>query len=123
AGEEIFDVSLHVSGEHLLVECEPAPAESISHTLLPQLEAAVAAFEATPSLEDLCQRAAIEVRRLTGYARVMIYRFLDDDAGVVVAEALADGQHSFLNHHFPASDIPKQARALYIRNLVRVIPD
>src|SRR5690606_31120905 len=41
----------------------------------------------------------------------------------VVAEALADGQHSFLNHHFPASDIPKQARAVYVGNLVRVIPD
>jgi light-regulated signal transduction histidine kinase (bacteriophytochrome) len=53
----------------------------------------------------------------------MIYRFLDDDAGVVVGETTAPEARSFLNHHFPAADIPKQARALYVRNLVRVIPD
>src|SRR5690606_13665928 len=66
---------------------------------------------------------AREFRRLTGYDRVMIYRFLDNDAGRVVGEDAAPGQHSFMNHHFPASDIPAQARALYIRNLVSVIPD
>ena len=53
----------------------------------------------------------------------MIYQFLDDDAGVVVGESLQAGTASFMNHHFPASDIPKQARALYIRNKTRVIPD
>ena len=53
----------------------------------------------------------------------MIYRFQDDEAGQVVAESRAEGTGSFLNHHFPATDIPRQARALYLRNPVRVIPD
>jgi light-regulated signal transduction histidine kinase (bacteriophytochrome) len=53
----------------------------------------------------------------------MIYRFLDDNAGVVIAEDRIPHLKSFLNHHFPASDIPRQARELYIRNRVRVIPD
>jgi light-regulated signal transduction histidine kinase (bacteriophytochrome) len=53
----------------------------------------------------------------------MVYRFLENGAGAVIAEARRDDLHSFLNHHFPASDIPQQARALYIRNLLRVIPD
>jgi chemotaxis family two-component system sensor kinase Cph1 len=60
---------------------------------------------------------------LTGYDRVMVYRFLEDAAGEVLAEDRRPDLHSFMNHHFPASDIPQQARALYIRNLLRVIPD
>lgn len=51
----------------------------------------------------------------------MIYKFVDQDAGTVVGESLAPGMKSFMNHHFPATDIPRQARALYVRNRVRVI--
>ena len=53
----------------------------------------------------------------------MVYQFLDDDVGRVVAEDRRDDLRSFLNHHFPGTDIPRQARALYLRNLTRVIPD
>lgn len=123
SGHGTFDIAYHVSGNRLIVELEPATAIASSAALLPQLEAAAAAFERAPDLKQLCALAAVEFRRLTGYDRVMVYQFLEDDAGVVVAEDAAPGQHSFLNHHFPASDIPRQARALYVRNLVRVIPD
>ncbi len=118
-----LDATLNVSGAHLLVELEPSPLLGSSSTLLPQLEMAAAAMEQAANLPQLCEVAATEFRRLTGYGRVMVYRFLEDDAGMVVAEDAAPGQHAFLHHHFPASDIPKQARALYVRNLVRVIPD
>ncbi|BCJ91323.1 histidine kinase [Terrihabitans soli] len=120
---ESFDALIHTSSGRLVIELEPTSDEGLSAALLPQIEAAAAAFEKAPDLVALCHMAAQEYRRLTGYGRIMIYRFLDDDAGVVVAESLAAGEHSFLNHHFPASDIPKQARGLYVRNLVRVIPD
>lgn len=119
-----LDVSAHVDGERLIVEVEPGLDAPLPATaILAQLEAAGAAFERAPNLKALCERAAIEFRRLTGFDRVMIYRFLDEDAGAVVAEDVAEGMPSFLNHHFPGSDIPAQARALYVRNLVRVIPD
>jgi len=119
-----FDVSAHVDGERVIVEIEPSLAELLPATvILGQLEAAGAAFERAPNLKALCDRAAIEFRRLTGFDRVMIYRFLDEGAGAVLAEDLAEEMPSFLNHHFPGSDIPAQARALYVRNLVRVIPD
>jgi len=124
AAGRTLDVSAHVDGEHVIVEVEPSMAQSLPATvILGQLETAGAAFERAPNLKALCERAAIEFRRLTGFDRVMIYRFLDDDAGAVLAEDLAEGMPSFLNHHFPGSDIPAQARALYVRNLVRVIPD
>lgn len=119
----VFDVSGHVSGDRLVVELEPALEAMPAAHLLGVLEAAAAAFERTPTLQTLCDRAAVEFRRLTGFDRVMIYRFLDDSAGSVLAEDRANHLPSFLNHHFPGSDIPRQARDLYVRNLVRVIPD
>lgn len=119
-----FDVSAHIDGQWLIVEVEPGLAQPLPATMvLGQLEAAGAGFERASSLKTLCERAAVEFRRLTGFDRVMIYRFLDDDAGAVLAEDVAEGMPSFLNHHFPGSDIPAQARALYVRKLVRVIPD
>jgi light-regulated signal transduction histidine kinase (bacteriophytochrome) len=123
SSSQIVDVTVHVSGGRVIVELEPASALAAPIGLLPQLESAAASFERAPDLQQLCETAAIEFRRLTGFDRVMVYQFVDDDEGVVVAEQAEPGQHSFLNHHFPASDIPKQARALYVRNLVRVIPD
>lgn len=119
-----LDVLAHLDGERAIVELEPATGPPVAAAaLLGQLEAASATFERAGDLQALCDRAAIEFRRLTGFDRVMIYRFLDDDAGAVLAEDIAEGMPSFLNHHFPGSDIPAQARALYVRNLVRAIPD
>ncbi len=65
----------------------------------------------------------MEFRALTGFDRVMVYHFLEDGAGRVVAEDRREDLHSFLHQHFPATDIPRQALALYLHNLVRVIPD
>ncbi|MDZ4373329.1 MAG: histidine kinase dimerization/phosphoacceptor domain -containing protein, partial [Phenylobacterium sp.] len=119
-----LDISAHVDRDRLIVEVEPGLETALPATaILGQLEAAGAAFERAPTLKALCERAVIEFRRITGFDRVMIYRFLDNSSGAVLAEDLADGMPSFLNHHFPGSDIPAQARALYVRNLVRVIPD
>ena len=75
------------------------------------------------SLKDYCQRAAEAVREFTGFDRVMVYRFLEDGSGQVFAEARRDDLESFLHLHYPASDIPQQARALYKLNPVRVLPD
>jgi len=119
-----FDAIVRRGGPYLLVELEPQePALPSSAEILARLDAIVSAFERTLDLQRLCERAAVAFRELTGFDRVMVYRFLDDAAGAVVAEDRDPALSSFLNHHFPASDIPKQARALYVRNRVRVIPD
>lgn len=117
------DVATHRTGDFQIIEIEPAGQTFSGSDLLARVETAGAAFERATSVKAACEQAATVFRALTGFDRVMIYRFLDDDAGVVVAEALAPGLPSFLNHHFPGSDIPAQARALYVRNRVRVIPD
>ena len=119
-----LDIIVHVSGKFLIVELEPRyePAKS-SAELLGLLGRATGILDRTSNLQSLCERSAIEFRNLTQYDRVMVYRFLEDGSGAVVAEDRRPGLHSFLNHRFPASDIPQQARALYVLNRIRVIPD
>ena len=122
--EEAFNAVARRQDGDVLVELEPSPEAPWSATrMMNALDGAGSAFERAASLENLASAAATAFRGLTGFDRVMVYRFLDDDAGVVIAEDCADGIASFMNHHFPASDIPRQARALYVRNRVRVIPN
>jgi two-component system, chemotaxis family, sensor kinase Cph1 len=119
-----IDITSHLSGEYLILELEPKTIpERSSAELLGTVEVISAAFDSAPTVKALCDVAAVEFRKLTGYDRVMVYQFLNDGAGMVLAEDRRPDLHSFMNHHFPASDIPQQARALYVRNLLRVIPD
>ncbi|KTT71417.1 phytochrome [Sphingomonas endophytica] len=118
------DVALHRSGPWLIAELEPSGDDDRSvPATLGWLDAITVGFERAGTLKTLCDRAVSAFRALTGFDRVMIYRFLDDEAGCVVAEDRDPSLASFLHHHFPASDIPRQARALYVRNRTRVIPD
>lgn len=113
-----------ISGDYIVVEMDYAGDLVIDPvTFLSALDAAANQLEASNSMRSLCDVAAAIFRDLTKYDRVMVYRFLDDEAGTVVGESLVEGAYSYMNHHFPASDIPKQARALYVRNRSRVIPD
>jgi PAS domain S-box-containing protein len=75
------------------------------------------------TVHALCDSAADAVRRFTGYDRVMIYEFDADGHGTVVAEARHHDVEPLLGLHYPATDIPAQARALYLRTRVRVLGD
>lgn len=119
-----YDVTLHRTGDRLVAELEPASDDPLlAGEMLSWMDVIAAGFERAPNLHTLCARAATAFQTLTGFDRVMVYRFLDDEAGRVVAEARDPSLDSFMHHHFPAGDIPRQARALYVRNRTRVIPD
>lgn len=75
------------------------------------------------TVEDLCALAAATIRRVTGFDRVLVYRFDEHWNGTVVAEDGNGVLPSYLDLRFPASDIPAQARELYRRNPLRIIPD
>lgn len=75
------------------------------------------------TLKDLSNMIANEIKKLTEFDRVMVYQFDEDGHGEVIAEVLEPGLESFLGLHYPASDIPKQARQLYLRNWLRLISD
>lgn len=107
------DISLHVAQglAHLEIEPQPHTGSSLSagelvHDLIVRLSAE---FTSDTGLHDEMAR---QVRLLTGFDRVMVYRFLSDDTGEVIAESLADDVQPYLGVRYPASDIPPQARAV-----------
>jgi chemotaxis family two-component system sensor kinase Cph1 len=122
-GGRSCDAILHRFQGVLILEIEPRvtaePAERIHHPL----RRVVSRLQAATSLADLLTAAAQGVRRVTGFERVMIYSFDEDGDGSVDAEAKTEGLDAYLGLHYPASDIPRQARELYLRNPIRSIPD
>jgi light-regulated signal transduction histidine kinase (bacteriophytochrome)/CheY-like chemotaxis protein len=102
-------------------EFEPASAPAGDG--LQGLSDTIDALRSASGLDELCQRMAQRVKRLTRFDRVMVYRFDERHNGHVVAESRESAMESFLDLHYPASDIPAQARELYASNLVRYIPD
>jgi len=124
AGGGEIDVLFHERDGMLVLELEGAPrVRPAAAEILGSLRATATALEGAPDLLRTCQIAAVAFRRLTGFDRVMIYRFLPDGAGSVFAEDKAEALPPLLNHHYPASDIPQQARELYVRSVIRLIPD
>nr|AAM00282.1 photoreceptor-histidine kinase BphP [Pseudomonas syringae] len=121
-----FEALLHRSQEALVLELEiqDKAAQAISYSertgnmgrMLRQLHAAA-------DLQTLYEVSVREIQRMTGYDRVLIYRFEEEGHGQVIAEASAPAMELFNGLFFPASDIPEQARELYRRNWLRIIPD
>lgn len=119
------DAIVHRAGGRIILEFEPArgrPGGS-SADLHHMTRAAVAALRRAPLLAEMYEECARWVREISGFDRVMVYRFDDDWNGVVAAEARRDDLEPFLGLHYPASDIPRQARELYARNWLRFIAD
>lgn len=124
-GQEIggiaFDVAVHRYAGAVVLELEFAGAASMQ-----PLDTARQLVRRLAEIDDadrMIEEATRLLRAFLGYDRVMIYRFEDDGAGKVVAESRGAGLERFLGRYFPASDIPQQARTLYRRNPIRVIPD
>jgi light-regulated signal transduction histidine kinase (bacteriophytochrome)/CheY-like chemotaxis protein len=116
-----FDVAIHLSGASVVIEAEPATGEHGDAT--GTVRSMIARLDQAPDFAAFYREGARQVRALIGFDRVMVYRFAPDDSGEVVAEACRSGIGRFLGLHYPASDIPVQARALYKRNMLRVITD
>ena len=129
-GSQRCDVVAHRRGGQLILELEPQPVDAgmgvdlgWTNTIYPQVRSFVAQLPSCHALEPLCMLAADEVRLMTGFGRVLIYRFEDDDHGCVLAESRQPDYDSYLGLHFPESDIPRQARELYRLNPIRLIAD
>ena len=122
----IFDGVFHRNTEGVLIlELEPATSqENIPFLSFYHLaRASINQLQETSSLRDFCQIIVQEVRKVTGFDRVMLYKFDDDNHGAVIAEEKLAHLESYLDLHYPASDIPKQARKLFSSNWIRIIPD
>ncbi len=124
AGGRLMETSAHRTGKLDIVEFEAvwpngelqAPIYSIARHFLPLLQRA----RGVPEIASL---VASEMKRITGFGRCLVYRFDENGHGEVLAEKLDPGYDSYAGHHFPGSDIPAQARTLYLLNHIRLIPD
>lgn len=122
--DRLFDIAMHSHKKRCLIEIEPRPAGApAAEAILDLARQLVARVNREADPDRLVVMAARLAQVLLGYDRVMIYRFLHNAAGRVVAEARAPHLASFLGQHFPASDIPAQARRLYMENPIRMIAD
>lgn len=122
---ELFEALVHRLDGLIYLELERWTAEesSVPQEVYGMLRSALLHVERAPSLTDFCNRAAQTVREFSGFDRVMVYRFSEDGSGSVIAEARREDLESYLGLHYPAADIPQQARELFKRSQVRLNPD
>lgn len=119
-GQGVFDIAVHRHKSSVIVEFEPAPAVGQPLHIAREM---IGRISDITDVDQLVKRGCRIVAGATGYDRVMIYRFEQDGSGKVVSETKRPDLESFLGQYFPASDIPQQARTLYLKNTIRVISD
>jgi two-component system, chemotaxis family, sensor kinase Cph1 len=124
-GAQLFQLSAHRTHQGLLLEFEASADEAGTgqDQAYEELRQFISQIEALADLQAVSRFVVRHLRALTGFNRTLIYRFGADWNGTVIAEDGDGALPSYLDLRFPASDIPAQARALYQRNRLRLIPD
>lgn len=120
-----FECIVHRSDRVIVLELEPVTeAQSVNFfDFYKSVKLPIDYLQGTNNLTELALKAVTVIRNITGFDRVLLYRFDPDGSGHVIAEDKQENLESFLGLHYPASDIPKQAKELYKLNLLRIIPD
>lgn len=118
---DAFDVAVHrlASGEVIAELERTRPAKDLAEFI----DRAFQGILSTLTLRELCDETARVFKELTGYDRVMVYRFDQDGHGEVFSEERERELEAYLGNRYPASDIPQIARRLYERNRIRVLVD
>ena len=123
-GPERYDLTIHMAAANAVVDIIPRKgAEALTADPIVLVKSMIGRLRRAPTLERCLQLAASQVRAVTGYDRVVVYKFLPDGSGQVVAEALRSGLPPFRGLCYSASEIPAEARALYRRQWLRMVPD
>jgi diguanylate cyclase (GGDEF)-like protein len=127
AAHEPNRVALHLrtfrSGPHICVDIEPVGQERRQGPSVNKLQSVLETFKHATNRGELCELAVLGLRTISGYDRVMAYRFAEDGHGEVIAEAKHPQMEPFLGLRYPAADVPPQARQLYLRQRVGAIAD
>ncbi len=118
-----FDVAAHAHDGRTFLEFQQSADEAEGYGPLELTRALTRRLADEKTVPGLAKTAARMIQLMIGYDRVMIYKLLHNGAGRVIVEQKRADLGSFLNQHFPASDIPQQARELYKRNWIRMISD
>lgn len=124
---DVFNSVVFCSSDLMILEIEPADLFkfSVNAKQIGKIYSANVAptFQELTSVEDVAHKIAQIVRDLTQFERVVIYKFNNDGSGYVVAESKVEDIDSYLHFYYPSSDIPKQAKALYLKNWIRLNPN
>ena len=122
---QLFDCLVHRSDDIIVLEMERSTKhlEVNAFDFYKCVKAPINQLQNSHTLAELSYQAVTAIHEITKFDRVMLYRFDEDGSGHVIAEATSEGTESFLGLHFPATDIPKQAKELYRLNSLRIIPD
>lgn len=124
SGDKPFFAIMHESENTLILELDEGEEEAFpEQNDFEWIQTFFNIVKQTGSRLEASQVTAEQLRLILGYDRVMIYEFDAHWNGKVIAEAKKKGLEPFLGHHYPASDIPRQARELYLRNWLRTIVD
>jgi diguanylate cyclase (GGDEF)-like protein/PAS domain S-box-containing protein len=115
----MMNLRAYRTGRHICVDIEPQILEPTRPLFMARQ--VMVAFQHAASTIELCELAVEGLKALSGYDRVMAYRFFEDGHGEVIAEARNASLKPYLGQHYPASDIPAQARRLYMRQRVGAI--
>jgi two-component system, chemotaxis family, sensor kinase Cph1 len=120
-----FDITVHRHDGNLIVELEVArhPDADVFASMYPLVRTFTRSLQDVSTVEEMAWLAVREMHARTGFGRVLLYSFDDEGRSHVLAEHVDEGYASFLNQTFPASDIPSQARALYLKQRVRLVAD
>lgn len=116
----------HFKADYVILELESPELviERSFSNVYEEVKYATAAIEAAETIEEVSSAAVHELKKLTGFDGIMMYKFDTDWNGKVIAQEKSDpALEDYLGHTFPASDIPKQARELYLKNPYRLIPN
>ncbi|OQW78646.1 MAG: hypothetical protein BVN35_03015 [Proteobacteria bacterium ST_bin11] len=106
-----------------LVPDRDADQEGRLSEFLAQMQESLLRYDTDSDYSRYFEEVAVLVRRLSGYDSVIIYRFDSHWNGQVISQNSVEQAPSYRGLHFPASDIPEQARRLYVTNLVRLVAD
>lgn len=124
-----FSCLAHLYPNRCVIELEDLSSSNASQLLQPSVSTSKhlhLAFDKIHRCTTLGEALALttqELRRITGYDRIMIYKFDQDWSGEIVAEDRKKDLEPHLGLHYPATDVPEQIRELYKRNPIRLIPD
>ncbi len=123
-GVRTFLALAHVKDANLMVELFPGPDRNVGFVDVYQsLKLSFGEIALTKTVPELSEQVTRLLKQISGFERVLMYQFDEEWNGKVIAESKAPDQQSYLGQQFPASDIPRQARAMYQRNAYRLIPN
>ncbi|WP_035334244.1 ATP-binding protein [Dokdonia sp. PRO95] len=118
-----YVVVTHHNNQLVYVELEPIEQQESAQFMQRQLSEIISDLSEAVSVSAMCDKTAQLIKQFAGYDRVMIYKFDENWNGKIVSEAREEQLDSWIGMHYPATDIPQQARKLFLKQGVRIIAD